>query len=236
MSIFNSLIARVALKLFPSGVRKQLRNFEILSAEYGQYASIRHNAARDSNELLPWYTYPAIEYLSQFDFSKLSVFEWGAGNSSAYWAKRCRSIVSVEHSELWYEKLSGNLAQNQTLLLEEDQIRYLNAIDDVKKLFNIIIIDGICRKECAKKISSGGYLHPESGLIVFDNSDWYPRTCAALRDALDLIQVDFHGFGPINDYTWTTSVFFSRRIKLKEISRQPAFSKAAVTHDEGRVS
>ena len=33
---------------------------------------------------MPWYTYPVIEYLQQFDFSKLTVFEYGSGNSSCY--------------------------------------------------------------------------------------------------------------------------------------------------------
>ena len=31
---------------------------------------------------IPWYTYPAIEYLSQFDYSRKTIFEFGCGNSS----------------------------------------------------------------------------------------------------------------------------------------------------------
>jgi hypothetical protein len=33
-----------------------------------------------------------------------------------------------------------------------------------------------------------------------------------------MIQVDFFGFGPINDYTWTTSIFFSRDFDFKPIN------------------
>jgi hypothetical protein len=47
------------------------------------------------------------------------------------------------------------------------------------------------------------------GMIVLDNSDWFPLTAAALRD-YDLIEVDMSGFGPINDSAWTTSLFFHR--------------------------
>src|SRR5690348_5384859 len=45
---------------------------------------------------IPWITYPAIDFLSQFDYSDASVFEWGSGFSTLWWSKRCRHIVSVE--------------------------------------------------------------------------------------------------------------------------------------------
>jgi len=52
-------------------------------------------------------------------------------------------------------------------------------------------------------------------MVIFDNSDWYPKTIEFLRNTLDWIEVDFHGFGPINDYTWTTTIFINRLLKLK---------------------
>ena len=33
---------------------------------------------KDGNPI-PWYTYPAIEYLSQFDYSDKEIFEYGCG-------------------------------------------------------------------------------------------------------------------------------------------------------------
>lgn len=38
---------------------------------------------RDGNPL-PWYTYPAIEYLSQFDYGEKTIFEFGCGYSSLF--------------------------------------------------------------------------------------------------------------------------------------------------------
>jgi len=44
-----------------------------------------------------------------------------------------------------------------------------------------------------------------------------------------LIEVDFHGFGPINAYTWTTSIFISRNFNFKPINKeQPNFSIAGI--------
>ena len=50
---------------------------------------------RDGNPI-PWYTYPAIEYLSQFDYSQKKIFEFGTGYSSMYWAKRAQKVISIE--------------------------------------------------------------------------------------------------------------------------------------------
>lgn len=44
-------------------------------------------------------------------------------------------------------------------------------------------------------------------MLILDNSDWYPKSVAFLREKLRWMQTDFHGFGPINNYTWTTSIF-----------------------------
>ena len=46
-------------------------------------------------------------------------------------------------------------------------------------------------------------------MIVLDNSDWFPETTEVLRSSLKWIQIDFHGFGPINGYTWTTTIFIN---------------------------
>ena len=46
-------------------------------------------------------------------------------------------------------------------------------------------------------------------MIIFDNSDWYPNTIRQIQNSINLVQIDFHGFGPINNYTWTTSIFLN---------------------------
>ena len=53
---------------------------------------------------IPWYTYPAIEYLSQFDYSRKTIFEFGCGNSSLFWASRAERVVSIEDNLQWFEK------------------------------------------------------------------------------------------------------------------------------------
>ncbi len=55
---------------------------------YGHLQTVRSKAAIDrTGRPVPWYTYPAIEYLKQFDFAETSVFEYGSGNSTPFFGR-----------------------------------------------------------------------------------------------------------------------------------------------------
>jgi len=74
-------------------------------------------------------------------------------------------------------------------------------------------------------------LNLESGIVILDNSDWYAETAKFLRDSLNMIQIDFHGFGPINSYTWTTSLFLTRGVMMNPKNKiQPVYSLSALRH------
>ena len=98
---------------------------------------------------LPWFTYPAIEYLSQLDFSKSHVFEWGSGNSSKYWSIRCAGLTSIESDSHWYNQVSKAMTRNQVLRLETSANAYVGAIHDYSRSYDLIVIDGLHRFDCA---------------------------------------------------------------------------------------
>ncbi|MDP2056339.1 MAG: hypothetical protein Q8K35_01095, partial [Thiobacillus sp.] len=52
---------------------------------------------------VPWITFRAIDWLDTYLKSDMSVFEYGAGGSTLYLAKRVRNVVSVEHDEGFYQ-------------------------------------------------------------------------------------------------------------------------------------
>ena len=225
------MIKKIVGKIIPIQIKKQLINFKILSLDYGQYNSIREWNAIDANKNeIPWYTYPAIEYLNNLDFSKKLVFEYGSGNSSTYWSIKSKQIVSIEHDKTWYDKVKLKLNNNQTLLFQENNIEYENSLEKQNIKYDVVIIDGIRRPLCSKIIDD--YLNKDSKegyMVILDNSDWYKETSKYLREKLNLIEVDFHGFGPINAYTWTTSIFISRNFNFKPINKeQPNFSIAGI--------
>jgi hypothetical protein len=205
------MFIKILWEIVPKSLKKQLMNFKTLALDFGQWHSIKKGIAVDKDgNPIPWYVYPAIEYLKQFVLTDKTTFEWGSGSSSLFWAGKVKEIVSIESDENWFNIVNKRKSNNlKIFLLSEND--YVRAILNQGKKFNIIIIDGEYRYECAK--IAGKCLSP-GGLIILDNSDWFPKTARTLREH-NLIQVDFSGFGPVNNYTWTTSLFFSRNFDFK---------------------
>jgi hypothetical protein len=177
--------------------------------DYGYAQSCQRKSCLDGQGLeIPWYTYPAIQYLNHLDFSGKSVFEFGAGASTLWWARRASRVVSVEHVPDWYAALSEKLPANCELMLETDETRYCESIRGRQEDFDVAIVDGMganfTRLRCATAALER--IRP-SGMIIVDNADWLPRTCEALRSA-GMTQVDFDGAVPLNAECGRTSLFF----------------------------
>jgi hypothetical protein len=223
--IIRSLLHKVVIKLSDLA---NLASIGILLDKYGNYKSHYYHQSIDADGApIPWFTYPAIDYLKQLDWREKTVFEYGSGNSSAFFAKRVKHLTSVEHDIKWFEQNKKQLLKNQTITFADKPTEYIHAIENTKTTFDLIIVDGIHRPECVKIALK--YLKT-NGCLVFDNADWYPNTCEFLREN-NLIQIDFHGFGPINQYTWTTSLFLTRSFDSSPLNkRQPIPSIAAINH------
>lgn len=224
----RSRLARTPLR--PKFWMSSLNAAKLLWFQYGHVRSVRSRSSVDADgRPMPWYTYPAIEYLRQLDLSGRTVFEYGSGNSTRFWADRAASVVSVEDDERWCEQLRADLPDNCALLFEPDLRRFVDSIRQYPEGFDIIVVDGPARGRTRQKCAAAALEHLKpGGLIILDNSDWLPESAAVLRNA-DLLQVDMSGFVPIGDHTQTTSFFFHRECRLRaRQERQPAPSLGAV--------
>jgi hypothetical protein len=67
----------------------------------GWFASVESREAVDGEGSIPWFTYPAISFLKTVIRPRWRVFEYGAGGSTAWWAKQVATLVSVEHDPEW---------------------------------------------------------------------------------------------------------------------------------------
>jgi hypothetical protein len=192
--------------------------YEPIFEQYGHPCSTKtkHPIAADGSPL-PWYTYPAIEYCNQMDASGLHIFEYGSGNSSLYWARKGGKVWCVEHDAAWYETMKSKSAQLCGISLCHDKEAYVSAIAKAGVTFDIVIIDGIWRNESTN--AALPYLK-NGGLIILDNSDWYTDVAEFIRSH-NFFQVDFSGFGPVNSYCWTTSLFLPLQSSFTKRFRQP---------------
>ena len=190
------MIKKILGAMLPINILKMLMNYKILSSDFGQWKSMKSNMCIDAhNKPIPWYTYPATEYLIQIDFKDKSVFEYGSGNSSIFWAGRAKDVVSVEDNREWFEIVHKHKSGNQQIILEEDRNNYISYILKMGRQFDVVIVDGKYRHECAKNAVK---CLKDEGMIILDNSDWYHKAKSFLRQQ-DLIEVDFCGFGPITN-------------------------------------
>lgn len=180
-----------------------------------------------SGDPLPWLTYPAIDFLSQFDFSQASVFEWGSGFSTLWWAKRCQAIITVESSETWAAGFRALVPVLVEFLLTPHTVEAeLEALlNHSRQEFDVIVIDnhGPYRWRCAEVAVSR---LSEGGMIILDNSDQCLKAAQILRTK-GLLEIDFSGFVPGYGYAQTTSIFFRGHLKFPTLaSFQPQRSIA----------
>ena len=200
---------------------KLQRATRILENDFALKKSIFENTSVDKfGNPIPWFSYPAIEYLKQLDFSKKTIFEFGAGNSTLFWSNNAKKIISVEDNKKWFNQISKNNKPNIHLVLRESKSEYCNEIFRYNKKFDVIVIDGkyrdICSLNAVKKIKN-------NGIIILDDSERisafpdYQIAIKAFKKA-NLIQIDFCGFNPINDYTKATSFFITRNFNFKALN------------------
>jgi hypothetical protein len=59
---------------------------------------------------LPWFTFGAIDFLNTYIRPYHTVFEYGCGGSTIFFAARAASIECVEHNRAWATSVSPELA------------------------------------------------------------------------------------------------------------------------------
>jgi hypothetical protein len=82
----------------------------------GWIESIRNGESMDLHGPVPWITYSAARYLSRIVQADYRVLEFGAGNSTRWWAERVSEVVSVEHDPNWAEAVRKYNLKNVTLV------------------------------------------------------------------------------------------------------------------------
>ncbi len=198
----------------------------VFSYETGHFqASLRRRAVDKRGQPLPWYTYPAIDFLKHQDLSGKRILEWGAGQSTYWWAQRALSVLSFESDSEWYKRLRSDLPHNVTLLLVPENLvgidRYLDG------QYDLIIVDGFDRYKCAERSVE---LLARDGAVIVDNSEgyWGPSGQYPIIDlfrSLEFGRVDFYGFCPGVILPHCTSLFFRNSCFLLFNARPPVRSE-----------
>lgn len=162
----------------------------------------------NANNPIPWFSYPANEFLSERLNKKMIVFEFGSGNSTLFFAERANQIISVEHNKDWYDKISKQAPANSKIIYAkaDHSNEYLDVLKMSNQKFNIIIVDGIYRNECL--VESISYLS-ESGVIILDDSERLEYSEGINRILeYQFKRIDFWGISPGYLYRKATTIFY----------------------------
>ncbi len=167
--------------------------------------SITQNIPIDSlGKPTPWFTYSAIHFLNSVDLDGKRVFEYGSGYSTLYFRNRLADVTSVEDNQFWKDKIEGlSPSVNKSLILYREGNEYVNAPLSFDHTFDLIVVDGSFREECAKVAIRA---LSDNGMIILDNSDGYVTAAELLRKS-GFLQIPFLGPGPMSAVLWETSLF-----------------------------
>jgi len=162
---------------------------------------------RDNNPI-PWVTYSFIDYIKTHLKKQFSVFEFGSGNSTFFYAKYAGLVVSVEHDKEWYDKIVSTKPENSEMIFCE-LVRdgdYCRMPVKLEEKFDIIIVDGRDRVNCCKQAINAV---SENGVIVLDDSEreFYKEGINFLKNK-GYKELSFSGISPGLFYLKSTSIFY----------------------------
>lgn len=173
-------------------------------------SSLKSKALSPKGAPLPWYTYPCIDFLAARRDRVRSVLEFGAGQSTLWWAERGARVVAFEADRGWYEHLKTRIPANVDLRFTttesaESCLRDVRAqLDRVaQREFDVVVVDGLYRAELTEVARS---MRDPRGLIICDDSEGY-GIGESLSDS-GLNRVDFFGFAPGVILPRCTSIYF----------------------------
>jgi glycosyltransferase involved in cell wall biosynthesis len=192
----------------------------------GWLNSIKYNRPiSGDNKPIPWFTYPAIDFLDGIVKNNWSIFEWGSGNSTLWWASKAEKVISIEDNQTWFMEVKNKLPQNSEIFFKTGNEYFDSILMYPDCSFDAIIIDGSHRNEatvnCVRKIK-------DQGIIVFDNSDAMAHEPAQrYLISRGFYRIDFWGLIPSYLYKNCTSVYFNDAGILKQ-KQSPTVHRSSV--------
>src|SRR5687768_4876731 len=115
----NPRLAERLQKALPLSIYIFLRNLAaavltpiLFSKRTGHFrSSLRARSVDRQGNPIPWYTYPAFDFLAGKDYTGKRILEFGAGHSTLWWMQRAAEVVGIEGSEAWVGILQNKISE-----------------------------------------------------------------------------------------------------------------------------
>lgn len=177
-------------------------------AETGWVRSvISHELVDAAGGAVPWMTQPFLDFLRPRIQPHWRVFEYGAGASTLFFARRTAAVLAVEHDAAFATELSARLPANaQVIVWPASSAEYAGGVAQMRPPPHLVCIDGRDRVRCVA--AALPCLDP-AGVLVLDDAERpeYAAAVVQLRQA-GFRSVEFHGLAPGQVRRKCTAVFY----------------------------
>jgi hypothetical protein len=167
----------------------------------------RRPCRRDGSPL-PWMNYNIIGFMEDRLNPSITMFEYGSGNSTQFYASFVKEVFSLEQSKDWYEHNVANTSDNVTMKHASHQSgkEYAKLIGSFNRKFNLVVIDAADRVECVK--AAVNHL-TDDGVIILDDShrDSYQPAFEFMK-SLGFRKIEFEGLKPAGIRSYRSTVFY----------------------------
>jgi len=159
-------------------------------------------------EPIPWVTYSFIDFIESRLLKNFSILEFGSGNSTLFYAKRVKEVVTIEGDYDWYLKIKNEIPSNVRLIYSDSTNieEYSSTPFQLDTKYDLIIIDGANRNECVFNSVKNA---SKTCVIVLDDSE--REEYAPGIDSLQsngYKRLDFWGIAPGTFFRKNTTLFY----------------------------
>jgi len=186
--------------------------------DIGWFNSFKENRPIDRyGKALPWVTYSFIDFISDRLNKNMSVFEYGLGNSTLWYASKVNNVTSVEHDLDWFNEIKNQMPDNVSLFFEKLEYgkNYSKKSKTLNKKFDVIIVDGRDRVNCMMQAIEA---IKDNGVIILDDSEreTYEKGIEFLLNE-GFKKIDFWGISPGLFYRKCTTIFYKNNNNVLDI-------------------
>ena len=162
----------------------------------------------EKGEAIPWLTYPFLSFLEDTLHGHFTLFEFGCGNSTKYYARRVAYVECVEHDPSFIPSFTSQEKKKVCVHVVslEDVEKYTNILNYLEKKYQIIVVDGRYRVQCMRH--SVNYLTTDGVMILDDSLRSRYREGFQYMKEKGFRHINFYGLKALGYETSCTTLFY----------------------------
>ena len=150
----------------------------------GWFKSLEQGRPVDANGAeIPVDEFSLVKFLRDRLTKDLSLFEFGSGQSTIFYARLVKHVTSVESEEPWFQLVKKTMPENVQLIYQPEDTdgKYCRSVRVSGQKYDVIVVDGRDRVNCVRQSTEA---LSERGVLLLDDShrDKYADAISHLKE------------------------------------------------------